>query len=64
LARLVTRTPGGTTHDLHRGDIVIDEAAIPVGARTLAGVVFAAAAQLAGTPTLAGVTPLGAVADR
>src|SRR6476661_4931529 len=64
MARLGTRAPGGTTYDLHRGDLVIDESAIAVGARTLAGVVFSAAAQLAGTPTLAGVAPLGAVADR
>ncbi len=64
MARLGTRTPGGLTYDLHRGDLVVDEAAIAVGARTLAGVVFAAAAQLAGTRTLGGVSPLTAVADR
>ncbi|WP_323100523.1 amidohydrolase [Intrasporangium sp. YIM S08009] len=44
MARLGTRTPGGPTYDLHRGDLVVDEAAIPIGARTLAGVVFSAAA--------------------
>ncbi len=43
MARLGTRTPGGPTYDLHRGDLVVDEAAIPIGARTLAGVVFSAA---------------------
>ena len=64
MARLGTRAPGGPTYDLHRGDLVIDEGAIVVGARTLAGVVFSAAAQLAGTSTIAGVAPLGAVADR
>jgi amidohydrolase len=64
MARLGTRTPGGLTYDLHRGDLVVDEAAISVGARTLAGAVFAAAAQLAGTRTLGGVSPLTAVADR
>ena len=64
MARLGTRAPGGPTYDLHRGDLVIDEAAITVGACTLAGVVFSGAAQLAGTPTLRGVSPLSAVADR
>ena len=64
MARLGTRAPGGPTYDLHRGDLVIDEGAIGVGARTLAGVVFSAGAQLAGTSTIAGVAPLGAVADR
>ena len=63
MARLGT-PPGGPTYDLHRGDLVIDEGAIVVGARTLAGVVFTAAARLAGTPALGGVAPLGAVADR
>lgn len=43
MARLGTRTPGGPTFDLHRGDLVIDEGAIEVGARTLAGSVVAAA---------------------
>ncbi|WP_347354780.1 amidohydrolase [Intrasporangium sp.] len=41
MARLGTRAPGGTTYDLHRGDLVVDEAAIGVGARTLAGCVLA-----------------------
>ena len=36
LLRLGTRTPGGPTYDLHRGDIVFDERAIGVGARILA----------------------------
>jgi amidohydrolase len=64
MARLGTRSPGGPTYDLHRGDLVVDEGAIVVGARTLAGVVFAAAARLAGTPAIGGVSPLSAVADR
>ncbi|MER7073778.1 amidohydrolase [Terrabacter sp. NPDC000476] len=64
MGRLGTRSPGGHTYDLHRGDLVVDEAAISVGARTLAGVVFASAARLAGSPTLGGVAPLSAVADR
>ena len=46
MARLGTRTPGGATFDLHRGDLVIDEAAISVGARTLAGSALAAARGL------------------
>ena len=64
MARLGIRSPGGPTYDLHRGDLVVDEGAIDVGARTLAGVVFAAAARLAGTPALGSVSPLSAVADR
>ena len=51
MARLGTRAPGGTTYDLHRGDLVIDEAAIGVGAKTLAGAVVAVAAA-APTPAL------------
>ncbi len=47
MARLGTRTPGGPTYDLHRGDLVVDEDAIAIGARTLAGVVFSAAAARA-----------------
>ncbi|MGN6752447.1 MAG: amidohydrolase [Intrasporangium sp.] len=41
MARLGTRTPGGKTYDLHQGDLVVDEGAIGVGARTLAGCVLA-----------------------
>ena len=41
LARLGTRTPGGTTYDLHQGDLVVDERAVGMGARLLAGVVLA-----------------------
>jgi len=36
LARLGTRTPGGATYELHQGDLVVDEAAIGIGARMLA----------------------------
>lgn len=36
LARLGTRSAGGPTFELHQGDLVIDEAAIGVGARMLA----------------------------
>ena len=64
MARLGTRIPGGPTYDLHRGDLVVDEAAIAVGARTLAGAVFTSAASVAGSPGVGGVAPLAAVADR
>ncbi|WP_375869851.1 amidohydrolase [Humibacillus xanthopallidus] len=64
MARLGTRTPGGPTYDLHRGDLVVDEAAIGIGARTLAGAVFTAASSAAGSPGLGGIAPLAAVADR
>ena len=36
MARLGTRTPGGPTYDLHRGDLRIDEGAVALGARLLA----------------------------
>lgn len=36
--RLGTRTPGGATYDLHQGDLRVDEQAVGVGARVLAGV--------------------------
>ncbi|WP_127130424.1 amidohydrolase [Georgenia sp. SYP-B2076] len=36
LVRLGTRTPGGPSYDLHRGDIVFDERSIGIGARVLA----------------------------
>lgn len=35
--RLGTRTPGGPTYDLHQGDLRVDEQAIGIGARVLAG---------------------------
>ncbi len=34
--RLGTRTPGGTTYDLHQGNLRVDERAIGIGARVLA----------------------------
>lgn len=37
MARLGTRTPGGTTYDLHQGDLVVDERAVTIGARLLLG---------------------------
>lgn len=42
LLRLGTRTPGGETFDLHRGDLVIDEGAVLLGARLLASTPLAA----------------------
>ena len=36
MARLGTRTPGGPTYDLHQGNLRIDEASTPIGARVLA----------------------------
>jgi amidohydrolase len=36
MVRLGTRTPGGTTYDLHRGDYAPDESALAVGIRVLA----------------------------
>ena len=45
MARLGTRRPGGPIYDLHRGDLVVDEGAIAVGASTLAGCALASAAH-------------------
>ncbi|EWT02763.1 N-acyl-L-amino acid amidohydrolase [Intrasporangium oryzae NRRL B-24470] len=64
MARLGTRTVGGPTFDLHRGDLVIDEGAIAIGARTLAGCVIASAAQWASEQGLGPAPSLSAVADR
>jgi amidohydrolase len=36
MARLGTRTPGGTTYDLHQGNLRVDERAIGIGSRVLA----------------------------
>ena len=44
LARLGTRTPGGPTFDLHRGDLDVDERVIGVGVRLLAGAALLASA--------------------
>ncbi|MGC5584219.1 amidohydrolase [Ornithinimicrobium sp. W1665] len=40
MARLGTRTPGGTTHELHQGDLVVDERAVVVAAQVLAASVL------------------------
>ncbi|WP_460466253.1 amidohydrolase [Calidifontibacter terrae] len=37
MARLGTRTPGGATYELHQGDLVVDERAIGIAAKLLAG---------------------------
>lgn len=36
MARLGTRTPGGRSYDIHQGNLVIDEQALPAGAALLA----------------------------
>ena len=35
MGRLGTRTPGGTTYDLHQGDLRIDERCVAIGAKVL-----------------------------
>lgn len=51
LIRLGTRTPGGPTYDLHRGDYAPDESAIEVGVRVMAATALRAIrAELAGNP--------------
>lgn len=40
MGRLGTRTPGGTTYELHQGDLVVDERAVAYGARLLSGAVL------------------------
>jgi len=45
MARLGTRTPGGATHDLHQGDLVVDEQAIGFGAHLLAAAALGAVAH-------------------
>jgi amidohydrolase len=37
MGRLGTRTPGGPTYDLHQGDLRVDERAVAIGAKVLAG---------------------------
>lgn len=51
LIRLGTRTPGGPTFDLHRGDYAPDERAIEIGVRVMAATALRAIrTELAGTP--------------
>ena len=42
MARLGTRTPGGPTYDLHQGNLLVDERAVAIGAKVLAGVALEA----------------------
>ncbi|MDT3438442.1 amidohydrolase [Pseudofrankia sp. BMG5.37] len=49
LARLGTRTPGGPTYDLHQGDYAVDERAIGVGVRLLAGAAVEAFTRIQGS---------------
>ena len=42
MGRLGTRTPGGTTYDLHQGDLKVDERAISYGAKVLASAAIGA----------------------
>lgn len=53
MARLGTRRPGGRSFDLHRGDLVVDESAIAVGARVLARVALLAGQQPSPVPPAA-----------
>ncbi|MGZ4459935.1 MAG: amidohydrolase [Nocardioidaceae bacterium] len=46
MARLGTRTPGGPTYDLHQGNLRVDERAVPVGAKLLAGAALEALSLL------------------
>jgi amidohydrolase len=48
MARLGTRTPGGTTYDLHQGDLRIDEGSVAIGAKVLAAAARVALADSAG----------------
>jgi amidohydrolase len=38
MGRLGTRTPGGPTYDLHQGNLRVDDRAVAIGAKVLAGV--------------------------
>lgn len=40
MGRLGTRTPGGPTYELHQGDLVVDDRAVSIAAKVLAGSVF------------------------
>ncbi len=43
MARLGTRTPGGETHELHQGDLVVDDDSVLLAARLLAAAVITSA---------------------
>ncbi len=61
MARLGTRTPGGVTYDLHQGNLVVDEAAVPAATRLLAGACLAGRLP---APTADAGAGHGSVADR
>jgi len=42
MGRLGTRTPGGPTYDLHQGNLRVDDRAVAIGAKVLAGVAVGA----------------------
>jgi amidohydrolase len=46
MARLGVRTPGGTTYDLHQGNLRVDDRALSVGARLLAEVAVRASSTV------------------
>jgi len=46
MMRLGTRTPGGPTYDLHQGNLRVDERAIGIGARLMAGAALGALAEV------------------
>ncbi|HEU4567617.1 MAG TPA: amidohydrolase [Marmoricola sp.] len=46
MGRLGTRTPGGPTYDLHQGDLRVDERAVGIGAKVLAGAAVQALANV------------------
>jgi amidohydrolase len=48
MARLGTRTPGGTTYDLHQGDLRVDEGAVTVAAKVLAAAAVGGLVHAAG----------------
>ncbi|WP_432521115.1 amidohydrolase [Kineococcus sp. SYSU DK006] len=54
MVRLGTRTPGGTTYDLHRGDYAPDEAALATGIGVLAATAASRRALLQGPRRSAG----------
>ena len=50
MARLGTRSPGGPTYDLHQGDLRVDEGAVPIAAKVLAGAAVQALGHAAANP--------------
>lgn len=50
MGRLGTRTPGGTTYDLHQGNLRVDERSVLIGAKVLAQVAVGSALAVAQQP--------------